>query len=57
MNIREGNLEELDEIMSFYNMMCGELGKADFLPEGNKGGFPPKHMVINAIKHTELYRC
>ena len=42
MDIQEAKNEELQEIMSFYNMMCEELGKKDFLPEGDKGGFPSK---------------
>lgn len=55
MFIREALMDDLDEIMAFYGMMCEELDKADFLPEGNKGGFPPRDMVIAAIESKELY--
>ncbi|NBH15297.1 GNAT family N-acetyltransferase [Lachnospiraceae bacterium] len=55
MDIQEAKNAELQEIMSFYNMMCEELGKKDFLPEGNKGGFPSLDMVVSAIKNRELY--
>lgn len=55
LDIQEAKNEDLQEILSFYNMMCEELGKKDFLPEGNKGGFPPLDMVVSAIKNRELY--
>ena len=38
MKIREAKENELQEIMFFYSTMCEELGKKEFLPEGNKGG-------------------
>ena len=41
--------------MLFYSMMCEELGKKEFLPEGNKGGFPSQEMIITAIKNNQLY--
>lgn len=55
MVIREAKEEDLNEIMSFYTLMCEELGKKEFLPEGNKGGFPSLDMVTGAIKNRELY--
>lgn len=55
MNIDIATDDQLDEIMDFYNMMCEELGKKDFLPEGNKGGFPSVDMVQDAIQSESLY--
>ena len=55
MVIREAKKEDLQEVMLFFDMMCKELGKQDFLPEGNKGGFPPEDMVVSAIDGRELY--
>ena len=55
MNIREARENELQDILLFYSKMCEELGKKEFLPEGNKGGFPSKEMVITAIKNNQLY--
>lgn len=46
---------DLKEIMSFYDMMCGELGKADFLPTGNRGGFPPENMVADSIAAGQMF--
>ncbi len=47
--------EQLREIMDFYDFMCREIGKASYLPQGNKGGFPSLEMVSDAIEHGELY--
>ena len=44
MIIREAKENELQEIMLFYSMMCEELGKKEFLPNGNKVGFPSQEM-------------
>ena len=55
MIIRPAKAGDLREIMDFYAMMCAELGKQDFLPEGNKGGFPPIDMVVSAIDNSELF--
>ena len=55
MIIREARIEELDKVMAFYEMMCRELASKDFLPNGNKGGFPSLEMVTEAIKHKELF--
>lgn len=55
MIIRPAKAGDLREIMDFYAMMCAELGKQDFLPEGNKGGFPPIDMVVSAIDDSELF--
>ena len=55
MIIREAKIEELDKVMAFDEMMCRELASKDFLPNGNKGGFPSLEMVTEAIKHKELF--
>lgn len=49
MNIEQARTDDLEELMSFYSIMCEVLGEKDFLPEGNKGGFPSVEMVRNAI--------
>ena len=41
--------------MKFYDMMCIELGKADFLPSGNKGGFPSEEMIKDSIFSGNLF--
>ena len=43
------------EVMSFYGVMCEELGKKEFLHDGNKGGFPSADMVLDAIELQGLY--
>ena len=55
MLIREARIEELDKVMAFYEMMCRELASKDFLPNGNKGGFPSLEMVTEAIKNSSRY--
>ena len=35
--------------------MCEVLGEKDFLPEGDKGGFPPDEMVKNAIAEKNQF--
>lgn len=55
MVIREAEEQDRKEILSFFDRMCEELGKKAFLPEGNKGGFPPEDMVLTAIERNELY--
>lgn len=49
MDIRTATPADLDPLMEFYDTMCAALDKMDFLPDGNKGGFPPRAMVIDAI--------
>ena len=43
MNIVQAAMENLAEIMSFYDVMCHVLGQQSFLPDGDKGGFPSKN--------------
>lgn len=49
MEIRTAYKEDLSELLSFYSRMCHALGEQDFLPEGNKGGFPSEEMMREAI--------
>lgn len=50
MKIEQASMEDLAEIMSFYSTMCEVLGEKDFLPDGNKGGFPSRDMVERAVE-------
>ena len=55
MQIREATHEDLEELMALYDRMCEVLGEEDFLPEGDKGGFPSKEMVESAIgQHNQF---
>ena len=45
MEIRTAYKEDFSELLSFYNRMCSVLGEQDFLPEGDKGGFPSEEMI------------
>lgn len=49
--------KEIDfrELRNFYDRMCEVLGEKNFLPEGDKGGFPPDDMVKNAITKENLF--
>lgn len=49
MEIKQAAMCDFEPIMSFYNVMCNVLGDKDFLPDGNKGGFPSQDMVRDAI--------
>ena len=49
MKIKQATMCDFEEIMSFYNVMCEVLGEKDFLPDGDKGGFPSQDMVKDAI--------
>ena len=55
MIIEKAVIDDLEEIMKFYDMMCIELGKADFLPSGNKGGFPSEEMLKDSIFSVNLF--
>lgn len=55
MLIREARIEELDEVMAFYEMMCRELASKDFLKKEYKGGFPTLDMVTASIKNSCLF--
>ena len=49
MKIKQATMCDFEKIMSFYNVMCKVLGEKDFLPDGDKGGFPSQDMVKDAI--------
>ena len=49
MKIKQATMCDFEKIMSFYNVMCEVLGEKDFLPDGDKGGFPSQDMVKDAI--------
>ncbi len=49
MEIREAAAGDFDELQAFYDRMCKVLGGKDFLPEGDKGGFPSAEMIKRAI--------
>ena len=55
MEIRKALPADLPELMSLYSRMCEVLGKADFLHDGNKGGFPSEDMVASAIERAEQF--
>ena len=42
---------DFERIMSFYDVMGEVLGEKDFMPDGDKGGFPSQDMVKNAISN------
>lgn len=50
MEIRTAIPGDLDELMDFYAEMSRALDKQDFLPHGNRGGFPSREMVADAIR-------
>ena len=54
MNIRIADQRDFTEVMSFYDAMCRELGKRDFLHAGNQGGYPSADMVRAAIHESGL---
>ena len=55
MIIKCAESKDFNELKSFYNRMCEVLGKKDFLPEGDKGGFPSNEMIIDAIKNKNQF--
>lgn len=55
MKIKEAKLSDLEELMGLYDKMCKVLGSKDFMPGGNKGGFPPKETVENAINEGNQF--
>lgn len=55
MIIRVAHKNEIEDIMFFYDEMCKVLDTANFLPEGNKGGFPSRKLVQESIENEELF--
>jgi ribosomal protein S18 acetylase RimI-like enzyme len=50
MDICSAYKEDFSELLSFYNRMCAILREQDFLPEGDKGGFPSEAMIRESIE-------
>lgn len=50
MRIAEAIKKDTNKLMEFYNEMCTVLDSKDFLPNGDKGGFPSYDMVSMAIQ-------
>ena len=55
MLIRCAEEKDFGKLRQFYDRMCEVLGEKDFLPEGDKGGFPPDEMVKNAIAEKNQF--
>ena len=55
MQIREATRGDYAELTALYARMCELLGEEDFLPEGNKGGFPSGSMIMHAIEQHEQF--
>ena len=55
MLIRCAEEKDFRELRQFYARMCEVLGEKDFLPEGDKGGFPSDEMVKNAIAEKDQF--
>ena len=55
MLIRCAEKKDFRELRQFYDRMCEVLGEKDFLPEGDKGGFPSDEMVKNAIAEKDQF--
>ena len=57
MIIRYAEEKDFIELRQFYDGMCKVLSEKDFLPEGDKGGFPPDEMIKDAIKERNQSIC
>lgn len=55
MEIREAKKDDFCELFRFYDRMCEVLGEKDFLPEGDKGGFPSEEMIQKAIEQHNQF--
>ena len=55
MIIRYAEEKNFIELRHFYDGMCKVLSGKDFLPEGDKGGFPPDEMIKDAIKERNQF--
>ena len=55
MIIRYAEEKNFIELRQFYDGMCNVLSGKDFLPEGDKGGFPPDEMIKDAIKERNQF--
>ena len=55
MLIRCAEEKDFRELRQFSDRMCEVLREKDFLPEGDKGGFPSDEMVKNAIAEKDQF--
>ena len=55
MLIRCAEEKDFRELRQFYDRMCEVLGEKDFLPEGDKGGFPSDEMAKKAIAEKDQF--
>lgn len=55
LKITEALNSDIEELMFFYDEMCAVLDKKDFLPNGNKGGFPSYKMIMKAIEEHNQF--
>ena len=55
MEIREATPKDFEELNKFYEYMCRVLNEKDFLPNGNKGGFPSEEMILEAINSATQF--
>lgn len=55
MIIRYAEEKNFIELRQFYDGMCKVLSGKDFLPDGDKGGFPPDEMIKDAIKERNQF--
>lgn len=55
MKICQAEKADFGELMEFYDYMCSVLAEKDFLPNGNKGGFPSAEMVEKAINEHNQF--
>lgn len=56
MEILNADEKDFDELMKFFDYMCTVLGSKDFMPKGNRGGFPSEKMVMEAINENSLFK-
>lgn len=54
MIIRYAEEKNFIELRQFYDGMCKVLSGKDFLPEGDKGGFPPHKIIWLFLLYTKI---
>ena len=55
MIIRRAVDKDYKELLTFYERMCQVLGEKEFLPDGDKGGFPSGEMIKGAIVRGQQF--
>ncbi len=55
MKIIEATNKDFLGLMRFYDSMCTALDEKEFLPNGDKGGFPSDNMVLSAIREHNQF--